>query len=580
MLALRFADRLGKGIRSSPRDAMLATFATESNRGQIFGFHRGMDHAGAVMGPLIAAAFLYFRPDDYRTLFALTIVPGIIVVAILLRVPDTRRELSPVPASSSEPRRPGRRHRDERLPRAFWHAMALIFLFSLGNASDAFLLLRFADVGIAPFWIPLLWSAIHVVKTASSDDRRARVRSHGPAAGDWHRLAALCRGLRRVRRHRFGAGAGRRVPGLRAVFRADRRSGEGVGGRPRAGVRARQCVRHLQRVDRLRGPWRQPAVRLHLDARLTPRRVLHRRRLRPRRDRVAILDVFLGRRDRRQGVARGLKTPGPTGCVCGNGLEPRVFAVAAGPAQRRHSTMKKILVTNDDGVWSEGLHELARAVARLGDVVVVAPNVEASAIGHALTLRRPLRVEQREPNVFEVDGTPTDCVNVAITRLLDAPPDLILSGINKGYNLGDDVTYSGTVAGAMEGALLGIPSIAVSLERTRGSYDFRPAAAGAAQVAERILAGSALPARTFLNINVPRGKPKGIRITVQAKPQSHHRRRQAHRSARPGLLLDRGGAERLAAARPVGLPGGARRLHVGHAAADGPDRLQRAGSAG
>ena len=239
----------------------------------------------------------------------------------------------------------------------------------------------------------------------------------------------------------------------------------------------------------------------------------------------------------------------------------------------------KRCVTNDDGVI-EGLHELARAVARLGEVVVVAPNVEASAIGHALTLRRPLRVEQRQPNVFEVDGTPTDCVNVAITRLLDAPPDLILSGINKGYNLGDDVTYSGTVAGAMEGALLGIPSIAVSLERTRGAYDFRPAAAGAAQVAERILAGSALPARTFLNINVPRGKPKGIRITVQAK-RNHITVVDKRTDPRgPGLLLDRGRAERLAAARPVGLPGGARRVHVGHAAADGPDRLQRAGSAG
>ena len=111
VLALRFADRLGKGIRSSPRDAMLATFATESNRGQIFGFHRGMDHAGAVMGPLIAAAFLYFRPDDYRTLFALTIVPGIIVILILLRIPDTRREhRHSLPTSHRSPTAPGRRH--------------------------------------------------------------------------------------------------------------------------------------------------------------------------------------------------------------------------------------------------------------------------------------------------------------------------------------------------------------------------------------------------------------------------------------------------------------------------------------
>jgi 5'-nucleotidase len=178
--------------------------------------------------------------------------------------------------------------------------------------------------------------------------------------------------------------------------------------------------------------------------------------------------------------------------------------------------MKTILVTNDDGVWSEGIHELAKAVARLGHVVVVAPNVEASAIGHALTLRRPLRVEQRQPNVFEVDGTPTDCVNVALTRLLDTPPDLILSGINKGYNLGDDVTYSGTVAGAMEGALLGIPSLAVSLERTRQEYDFGPAASAAASVAELVLANG-LPSRIFLNINVPRGTPKGFRTTFQAK---------------------------------------------------------------
>jgi MFS family permease len=177
VLALRFTDRLGKGIRSSPRDAMLATFANESNRGQIFGFHRGMDHAGAVMGPLIAAAFLYFRPEDYRTLFALTIVPGIIVVLILLRVPDTRHVPAPADdAGTSTPdcQPPTAKERTvhatevNRLPRAFWHAMALISLFSLGNASDAFLLLRFADVGISPFWIPLLWSAIHVVKTASS----------------------------------------------------------------------------------------------------------------------------------------------------------------------------------------------------------------------------------------------------------------------------------------------------------------------------------------------------------------------------------------------------------------------------
>ena len=95
VLVLRFTDRLGKGIRSSPRDAMLATFADSSNRGRVFGFHRAMDHAGAVTGPLLASAFLYFRPDDYRTLFALTLIPGIVVVLILLRVPDSRKSPSP-----------------------------------------------------------------------------------------------------------------------------------------------------------------------------------------------------------------------------------------------------------------------------------------------------------------------------------------------------------------------------------------------------------------------------------------------------------------------------------------------------
>ena len=169
VLVLRFTDRLGKGIRSSPRDAMLATFADESNRGKVFGFHRAMDHAGAVTGPLLASAFLYFRPDDYRTLFTLTLIPGIVVVLILLRVPDTRKTVSSdLQASGPRPGPAGPSVETTRLPSEFYRAMAVILLFSLGNATDAFLLLRFADVGITAFWIPLLWSAIHVVKSASS----------------------------------------------------------------------------------------------------------------------------------------------------------------------------------------------------------------------------------------------------------------------------------------------------------------------------------------------------------------------------------------------------------------------------
>jgi 5'-nucleotidase len=181
--------------------------------------------------------------------------------------------------------------------------------------------------------------------------------------------------------------------------------------------------------------------------------------------------------------------------------------------------MPRILVTNDDGVRSEGIHALAAALKPLGSVTVVAPQTEASAIGHALTLRRPLRMEMLEDGVYEVDGTPTDCVNIALTQLYHPhgfKPDLVVSGINKGYNIGDDITYSGTVAGALEGALLGIPSIAVSTERSLDAYDFTDAAAAGARVAALVLAQGLAP-RTFLNINVPTGRPHGMRVTFQAK---------------------------------------------------------------
>jgi 5'-nucleotidase len=178
--------------------------------------------------------------------------------------------------------------------------------------------------------------------------------------------------------------------------------------------------------------------------------------------------------------------------------------------------MPRILVTNDDGYASPGLHALAEALGALGEVTVVAPQIEASAVGHALTLRRPLRLEEVGPRVFSVDGTPTDCVNIAIDEVLDAPPDVVISGINKGLNVGDDVTYSGTVAGALEGALLGYQAIAVSLQFTRGAWDFSPAALLAARLAAALLERP-LPSRRFLNVNVPQGPIRGLRVTVQAK---------------------------------------------------------------
>ena len=182
--------------------------------------------------------------------------------------------------------------------------------------------------------------------------------------------------------------------------------------------------------------------------------------------------------------------------------------------------MPRILVTNDDGVRSEGLRALADALRPLGEVTVVAPIMEASAIGHALTLRRPLRIETFDDRTFAVDGTPTDCVNIGVITILKGLPDLVVSGINKGWNLGDDVTYSGTVAGAMEGSMLGALSFAVSIKRTkigmRTGLDFTHAAASAAVIAERVLR-TGLPPRTFLNVNLPEGRPKGFRLTTQAK---------------------------------------------------------------
>src|SRR6187402_3572867 len=113
--------------------------------------------------------------------------------------------------------------------------------------------------------------------------------------------------------------------------------------------------------------------------------------------------------------------------------------------------MPKILVTNDDGYRSDGIRDLAESLRPLGEVIIVAPFDEASAIGHALTLRRPLRLERIADELYAVDGTPTDCVNMAVTQIYKGLPDMVVSGINKGWNLGDDVTYSGTVAGALEG---------------------------------------------------------------------------------------------------------------------------------
>ena len=176
----------------------------------------------------------------------------------------------------------------------------------------------------------------------------------------------------------------------------------------------------------------------------------------------------------------------------------------------------RILVTNDDGIYSEGLLKLADALREVGDVVIVAPDREQSAASHALTLNRPLRLIQIEEDRYVVDGTPTDCVNLAVLKLLrDNRPDIVVSGVNFGPNLGDDVTYSGTISAAFEGALLNIPSIALSsLVGKHMSFD-RCAAFGAA-LAKWVLAGDRNP-QIILNVNFPLGDFAGVRVTKLGK---------------------------------------------------------------
>lgn len=160
-----------------------------------------------------------------------------------------------------------------------------------------------------------------------------------------------------------------------------------------------------------------------------------------------------------------------------------------------------ILVTNDDGIRAPGLRLLAEALAEIGRVQVYAPEGQQSAVGHSVSLHKPLRVNQLEPGWHMVDGTPTDCVMLAVRRLLGERPDLVVSGVNPGANMGDDVTYSGTVAGAFEGMLLGIPAIAVSDVSYRPAH-LRTAAEVGARVARYVLA-QGLPEDTTLNVNVP-----------------------------------------------------------------------------
>ncbi|HXB27013.1 MAG TPA: 5'/3'-nucleotidase SurE [Gemmatimonadaceae bacterium] len=176
----------------------------------------------------------------------------------------------------------------------------------------------------------------------------------------------------------------------------------------------------------------------------------------------------------------------------------------------------RLLCTNDDGILALGLDCLVRAVQSLGEVTVVAPDREQSATSHSLTMHHPLRVKPRGERRFQVDGTPTDCVMLAVEALMPARPDFVLSGINHGQNMGEDVLYSGTVAAAMEGLALGVPSIAISFAGgDHGSVDpsMLPAQIPAVSQLLGHILSLRLPSDTLLNINLPPQAPKGVRLT-------------------------------------------------------------------
>ncbi|HLA09831.1 MAG TPA: 5'/3'-nucleotidase SurE [Pyrinomonadaceae bacterium] len=177
--------------------------------------------------------------------------------------------------------------------------------------------------------------------------------------------------------------------------------------------------------------------------------------------------------------------------------------------------MTRILLTNDDGIHSRGLVKLEEALREVGDVYVVAPASEMSGASHSLTLARPLRIRQVDERHWTVDGTPTDCVTLALNKIIpeEERPHICASGINHGGNLGDDATYSGTVAGALEATILGVPGIAFSLV-AREQFDFSEAAKFAITAVRKVLS-EGLPDGTLLNVNIPPGPIKGVKVTRQ-----------------------------------------------------------------
>lgn len=195
VLGLRFVDRFGKGVRGAPRDAMLAAYAPAGQKGKVFGFHRAMDHAGAIAGPLIATAYLAWRPEDYRGLFAATIIPGLIVVLLVWTTKEPA--LPAAPALSVTPALPAKLSW-RALPVSARRFILILLFFSLGNSTDAFLLLKLQAAGVAVTWLPIVWAAMHVVKSSSSIAGGLiadRIGYRAPIVAGWLLYAAVYAGF-------------------------------------------------------------------------------------------------------------------------------------------------------------------------------------------------------------------------------------------------------------------------------------------------------------------------------------------------------------------------------------------------
>ena len=248
MLVIRFGDRVGKGLRTAPRDALLAYWAHPDDRGRIYGFHRAMDHSGAVVGPWSRPSSCC-APGQYRTLFLLTAIPGALAVALVWRVRDVDAELGPGPAAPKGADR-GAAAPDSvsatrsRLPRSFWAYAAVVAVFTLGNSTDAFLLLRLTEAAGGPALVPLVWALLHVVKAGLSTPGGAlsdRIGRKPVLVASW----LSTRSCTPLRDERVVHGADRVAAGVRRLLRAGGGHGESHGCRCRAACAARNRLRHL-----------------------------------------------------------------------------------------------------------------------------------------------------------------------------------------------------------------------------------------------------------------------------------------------------------------------------------------------